>query len=144
MVVPPNLPASKSICTARLRRCFLCCGAGLNVQNLLMSCHASCSGAGVPPATPANKSRTQGTVYNGTIEQYPPSAPERLAIDDAAYSSKEGNCASQVSLPRFTAETLRQFTVLSYVKCRALGPWVTGKTGCIYFGVESIASAYKR
>ena len=50
----------------------------------------------------------------------------------------------QVSLPRFKAETLRQFTVLSYVKCRALGPWVKGKTGCIYFGVESIASAYKR
>ena len=50
----------------------------------------------------------------------------------------------QASLPRFTAETLRQFTVLSYVKCQALGRWVKGKTGCIYFDVESIASAYKR
>ena len=50
----------------------------------------------------------------------------------------------QVSLPRFKAETLRQFTVLSYFKCRALRPWVKGKTGCIRFGVESIAFAYKR
>ena len=98
--------------------------AGLDSMFKTCWCHAM---PAVPalvshPLPPANKSRTQGTVYSGTIEQYPPSAPERLAIDDAACSSKEGNCASKSP----TLQSWNSATVYSIVLCQVSGSWSLG------------------